>query len=177
MSSFDKSMTGQKGQMTCVVLICMLFFPADYLAQTQTSPTARENVADNEYQTGAILWTQSSGEYRALAYQAFSLARFRLDQVLQNQKKSRTAAVTLQNRWRLLSTLMKQSWTTAGIRLHSSCAESHTALRHGRPGAIAPKPVRYPERLIFSTMLHIEEFMFSTSPIVGNRKKQEQSEI
>ena len=64
--------------------------PADYLAQTQTSSTARENVADNEYQTGAILWTQSSAEYRALAYQAFSLARFRLDQVLQNQKKSRT---------------------------------------------------------------------------------------
>src|ERR671916_200419 len=90
MSSFLKSMTGQKGRMTCVVLICILFFSSDYLAQTQTASTARENVADNEYQTGAILWTQSSAEYRALAYQAFSLARLRLDQVLQNQKKSRT---------------------------------------------------------------------------------------
>ena len=35
---------------------------------------------DNEYQVGAILWTQTSGEKAALAYQAFSLARLRLDQ-------------------------------------------------------------------------------------------------
>ena len=90
MSSFLKFMTGQKGRMTCVVLICILFFPVDYLAQTQTSSTARENVADNEYQTGSILWTQSSAEYRALAYQSFSLARLRLDQILQSQKRART---------------------------------------------------------------------------------------
>ena len=36
--------------------------------------------ADNEYQVGAILWTQSSAEKAALSYQAFSLARLRLDQ-------------------------------------------------------------------------------------------------
>ena len=36
--------------------------------------------ADNEYQVGAIIWTQTSGEKAALAYQAFSLARLRLDQ-------------------------------------------------------------------------------------------------
>ena len=40
---------------------------------------ARQTVPDNEYQTGAILWTQSSAEYRALAYQAFALARLRFD--------------------------------------------------------------------------------------------------
>ena len=43
---------------------------------------SRQNGTDNEYQVGAILWTQSSAEYRALAYQAFSLARLRLDQEL-----------------------------------------------------------------------------------------------
>ena len=39
----------------------------------------RQTGADNEYQIGAILWTQSSAEYRALAYQSFVLARLRLD--------------------------------------------------------------------------------------------------
>jgi 5'-nucleotidase (lipoprotein e(P4) family) len=39
----------------------------------------RPTGVDNEYQTYAILWTQSSAEYRALAYQTFALARLRLD--------------------------------------------------------------------------------------------------
>ena len=35
-----------------------------------------------DYQIGAILYQQKSGEYRALAYQAYNLARLRLDQDL-----------------------------------------------------------------------------------------------
>jgi len=35
--------------------------------------------SDNEYQAGATLWMQKSGEYRGLAYQAFNLARWQLD--------------------------------------------------------------------------------------------------
>jgi 5'-nucleotidase (lipoprotein e(P4) family) len=42
--------------------------------------------ADVDYQTGAILWTQSAAEYRALAYQAFNLARLRLDQNLRERR-------------------------------------------------------------------------------------------
>lgn len=34
---------------------------------------------DNEYQAGATLWMQKAAEYRALAYQAFNLARWQLD--------------------------------------------------------------------------------------------------
>lgn len=45
--------------------------------------------ADNEYQVGAILWTQSSAEKAALAYQAFALARLRLDQDLRANRRSR----------------------------------------------------------------------------------------
>jgi 5'-nucleotidase (lipoprotein e(P4) family) len=44
------------------------------------SATAVAQKADNEYQVGAILWTQTSAEKAALSYQAFSLARLRLDQ-------------------------------------------------------------------------------------------------
>lgn len=34
---------------------------------------------NNEYQAGATLWMQKAGEYRALAYQAFNIARWQLD--------------------------------------------------------------------------------------------------
>ena len=49
---------------------------------------SRQIGANNEYQVGAILWTQSSAEYRALAYQTFVLARLRLDQALRNRNRS-----------------------------------------------------------------------------------------
>jgi len=75
--------------MKCVrhtVLICLLFLPATLLAQTSPS---RQAAADNEYQTGAVLWTQSSAEYRALAFQTFSLAKLRFDQDLAQHRSRR----------------------------------------------------------------------------------------
>jgi 5'-nucleotidase (lipoprotein e(P4) family) len=62
-------------------LLTIVFLPGIWLghAQAPTSSTASQTGADNEYQTAAILWTQSSAEYRALAYQTFELARLRLD--------------------------------------------------------------------------------------------------
>jgi 5'-nucleotidase (lipoprotein e(P4) family) len=56
-------------------------------AQTATSAVPKQ--ADNEYQEGSILWTQSSGEARALAYQAFTLARMMLDRDLRLNRRSR----------------------------------------------------------------------------------------
>ena len=44
----------------------------------QGTPVVQPTV-DNEYQAGATLWMQKAGEYRALAYQAFNLARWQLD--------------------------------------------------------------------------------------------------
>ena len=72
-------------------LICILLLSVGHSVQAQTSAMGRQASADNEYQTGAILWTQSSAEYRALAYQTFSLAKLRLDQALANRKSSRLA--------------------------------------------------------------------------------------
>src|SRR6185436_13731630 len=46
-------------------------------AQQSTRPAAA--TADNEYQVGAVLYMQKAAEYRALAYQAFNLARWQLD--------------------------------------------------------------------------------------------------
>ena len=45
--------------------------------------------ANNEYQEGAILWSQTSGEMRALSYQAFNLARMLLDRDLRTRHRSR----------------------------------------------------------------------------------------
>ena len=70
------------------VLICLLFLPATVLDQTPS----RQTGTDNEYQTGAVLWTQSSAEYRALAFQTFSLAKLRLDQDLAQHRSCRRAA-------------------------------------------------------------------------------------
>jgi 5'-nucleotidase (lipoprotein e(P4) family) len=58
------------------------------LAQTP-APAAAGQQADNEYQEGALLWTQTSGEMRALAYQAFNFARTILDRDLRLNRRSR----------------------------------------------------------------------------------------
>ncbi|MDQ3324007.1 MAG: 5'-nucleotidase, lipoprotein e(P4) family, partial [Acidobacteriota bacterium] len=53
-----------------------------YFVTTSTAQNAAQPaiaVADNEYQVAAVLYMQKAGEYRALAYQAFNLARMRLD--------------------------------------------------------------------------------------------------
>ena len=60
-----------------------------FLSTAQTPSTATQPAVDNEYQTGAILWTQSSAEYRALAYQTFVLARLRLDEKLRSRELRR----------------------------------------------------------------------------------------
>lgn len=67
-------------------LRCMLFLPITVVAQSQATAMGRQSGVNNEYQVGAILWTQSSAEYRALAYQTFILARLRLDQELRNRR-------------------------------------------------------------------------------------------
>jgi 5'-nucleotidase (lipoprotein e(P4) family) len=69
--------------------IFVLFILLVPVVNAQTPSTSRQAVADNEYQTGAVLWTQSSAEYRALAYQTFVLARLRLDQNLRSRGTAR----------------------------------------------------------------------------------------
>ena len=53
------------------------------------STAAVAQKADNEYQVGALLWTQTSAEKAALSYQAFSLARLRLDQDFRTNRNRR----------------------------------------------------------------------------------------
>ncbi len=50
-----------------------------YLGPAASAQTAPAPVADLDYQVAAILYMQKAAEYRALAYQAFNLARWQLD--------------------------------------------------------------------------------------------------
>src|SRR6266545_4903531 len=61
------------------IVLCTVLFSSAPLAIAQTTSSVTEQCPNSEYLTGAVLWTQSSAEYRALAYQTFSLARSRLD--------------------------------------------------------------------------------------------------
>lgn len=62
-----------------VIVLCSIAGTYVVAVSTAQQPAPAPAVADNEYQAGATLWMQKAGEYRALAYQAFNLARWQLD--------------------------------------------------------------------------------------------------
>jgi 5'-nucleotidase (lipoprotein e(P4) family) len=66
-------------QFSIAVLLCL----------SLSATVVGQQPADNEYQVGAILWTQSSAEKAALSYQAFSLARMMLDRDLRTNRNRR----------------------------------------------------------------------------------------
>lgn len=63
-------------------VLAVLFFVSLGALQAQEA-----SAVDTEYQIGAILFHQKAAEYRALAFQAFNLARMRLDADKQLRKK------------------------------------------------------------------------------------------
>ncbi len=64
---------------TFVLLSCSV--AATYFGTVSTAQqgVAKQLPADTEYQAGATLFMQKAAEYRALAYQAYNLARWQLD--------------------------------------------------------------------------------------------------
>lgn len=66
----------------------MLVLISTVAASGQTA-ARQQAIADNEHQTGAVLWTQTAGEWRALSYQAYNLARMMLDRDLRVNRRSR----------------------------------------------------------------------------------------
>src|SRR5712691_5750315 len=65
------------------LVLLPLLYSLNAIAQAPTEP------AQNTYIEGAVLWQQSSGERRALSYQAFSLARLMLDRDLRMNRRDR----------------------------------------------------------------------------------------
>ena len=67
--------------LTCGLIASSIASTYFITATTTAQQGARTQaiIADNEYQVGAVLFMQKSAEFRALAYQAFNLARWQLD--------------------------------------------------------------------------------------------------
>lgn len=74
-------MTTKKYFLTFAVAVSSIvstYFVTISTAQQGTQPATV--IADNEYQVAAVLYQQHAAEYRALAFQAFNLAKLRLDE-------------------------------------------------------------------------------------------------
>jgi 5'-nucleotidase (lipoprotein e(P4) family) len=71
------------------ILALMLSLSCSLTASAQAPTTTNQPQADNEYIEGAVLWQQTSGERRALSYQAFALARMLLDRDLRVNRRIR----------------------------------------------------------------------------------------
>jgi 5'-nucleotidase (lipoprotein e(P4) family) len=76
----------EKSQKKAVRLALVLLFLAPSLI-------AHAQQANNDYLEAAVLWQQTSGEKRALCYQAFTLARMLLDRDLANRRNKKPRAV------------------------------------------------------------------------------------
>jgi len=58
-----------------------------------TGQTTQTKSNPREYQIGAYLWQQTSGEYRALTYQAYNLARSLMERELENKHNKKRAVI------------------------------------------------------------------------------------
>jgi 5'-nucleotidase (lipoprotein e(P4) family) len=79
--------------------------------QGGTATAPQMGTANNEYQTGATLWMQHSAENRALAYQAFNLAKMMLDQDFRiNRKKKQRRAIIVDADETVIDNTAAQAW-------------------------------------------------------------------
>ncbi len=83
-----KKMKTKNYLLTFGLIACSVI--STYFAATTTTAqqtTARKEAVDNEFQVGGALYMQTAGEYRALAFQAFNLARMSLAMDEMTKKK------------------------------------------------------------------------------------------
>ena len=64
---------------TLALLACSVVATYFVTVSTAQQGVAKQGNADTQYQAGATLFMQKAAEYRALAYQAYNLARWQLD--------------------------------------------------------------------------------------------------
>jgi 5'-nucleotidase (lipoprotein e(P4) family) len=74
--------------LTLVILsIASTYFVTTRNAASAQSAVQTKGAANNEFQVGGVLYMQYAGEYRALAYQAFNIAKMSLDADEKTKKK------------------------------------------------------------------------------------------
>jgi len=78
-----------KNRIYTLVLVLCASATTYYVARTSAEPASTaQTAANNDYTIAATLYMQKAGEYRALAYQAYNIARWQLDQDLKGKNKS-----------------------------------------------------------------------------------------
>jgi len=72
-----------------LLLVNILFYSCIDVRNTSEdhNKTVKDSPSLREYSVQSVLWQQHAAEYRALAYQAFNLARYRLEDILQQEKQ------------------------------------------------------------------------------------------
>lgn len=107
--------------MTSALLLSLTFLSSANVVAQATQPAPAP--ANNEYQEGALVWTQASGEMRALSYQAFNLARMVLDRDLRMRHRNRLRPAlivdvdeTILDNSRYQATLLKNRQNHSGQR-------------------------------------------------------------
>lgn len=77
------------------VLLCsaVLVLSISCSTESKKNPEAASDSNSREYQIGAYLWFQTSGEFRALSYQAYNYAKLILDRDLENKHNRKRALV------------------------------------------------------------------------------------
>lgn len=65
------------------LMLFLFLFGGCQTLNTNTGPYRSDaNIPVREHSVQSVLWQQHSGEYKALCYQAFNLAKFQLDEIL-----------------------------------------------------------------------------------------------
>ena len=72
-----------------ILALILLSLSCSLAASAQAPTTTNQSHSETEYLEGAVLWQQTSGERRALSYQAFALARMMLDRDLRMNRRKR----------------------------------------------------------------------------------------
>lgn len=94
----------------------------------------------NEQLVMANLWVQASGEYRALSYQAFNLAKMQLDKTLAEHKGKKRVAVVVDADETIIDNSAYESWLVGKNESYSSKTWGQwmdAAEAKAMPGAVA----------------------------------------
>lgn len=79
--------------MRSLLAILTLTLLASCSTHTNTSSETSAKPNPREYQVGAYLWQQTSGEYRALTYQAYNIAKERVERDLEDKHNRKRAVI------------------------------------------------------------------------------------
>jgi 5'-nucleotidase (lipoprotein e(P4) family) len=137
-----KKRAGLKKVCLSLALLIAINYEAPVRHLGQEGAAARQAPsADNEYLVSSVLWTQTSGEARALAYQAFNLARILLDQDSRaNRKRRMRRAVIVDVDETVLDNSRYQAWI---IKERKSYPEGWTAWINRAEAAAIPGAIEF----------------------------------